>query len=151
MHRMLREFSPAFCEKGRRDGGHHVLLTPSAREQHSFGLAMVAEFLHRAGWIVTSGPFARRTGLADTTRSEWFTVVGFSLSRDSGLDELASQIRSVRRASLNREVWVMVGGRVFIERPELVARIGADFTACDAKQAVAIAQSLALTTAERRA
>jgi len=30
----------------------------------------------------------------------------------------------------------MVGGRLFLERPELVARIGADAMAADAKEAV---------------
>ncbi|NJO36063.1 MAG: cobalamin B12-binding domain-containing protein [Rhodospirillales bacterium] len=150
MHQVVRELSPAFHAEGRRRSeGCHALLTPAGHEQHSFGLAMVGEFLRREGWIVSSGPFATKSRLAAAVRSNCFTLVGFSLSCDSGLDALASQIRCVRQASLNRAVWVLVGGRVFVDRPELVARVGADAMACDARQAALISRRLAAIPAER--
>lgn len=36
----------------------------------------------------------------------------------------------------------MVGGKLFIEQPDLVAKIGADFTAADGKQAVVMVEGL---------
>jgi methanogenic corrinoid protein MtbC1 len=152
MHRAVRELSPAFqVDSRQRNDGCHALLTPAGKEQQSLGLVMVGEFLRREGWLVSNGPFSSEGELAATVRAEWFTFVGFSLSCDSGLDALASQIRCVRRASLNRTTWVLVGGRVFIDHPELAARIGADAMACDAKQAAMISRRLAATPAERRA
>lgn len=152
MHRIVRELSPVFHSQGRRRSeGCHALLTPAGNEQHSLGLVMVAEFLRREGWLVSSGPFAGRSGLDAAVRTDWFTLVGFSLSCDSGLDALASQIRCVRQGSLNRAVWVLVGGRVFIDHPDLVSRVGADAMACDARQAAIISRRLAATPAECRA
>jgi methanogenic corrinoid protein MtbC1 len=52
--------------------------------------------------------------------------------------------------SRNRAVWVLVGGRVFMDRPDLVARVGADATASDANEAVAISRKLAATPVECR-
>jgi MerR family transcriptional regulator, light-induced transcriptional regulator len=152
LHRVVREFGPAFqSSHTRRQSGQRALLTPCENEQHSFGLVIVAEFLRRDGWIVTSGPLTGGDGLGEAIRSERFELVGFSLSCDRGVDALARQIRSIRRCSLNRDAWVMVGGRVFLDRPELVARVGADATACDAKQAVTISRKLASLQAEGRA
>jgi MerR family transcriptional regulator, light-induced transcriptional regulator len=151
MHRIVRELSPAFHVQGARRGdGCHALLTPAGKEQHSLGLAMVGEFLRREGWLVSSGPFAGLSGLAAAVRSDWLTLVGFSLSCDRGLDELATQIRCVRQVSLNRDVWVLVGGRVFTDHPQLVARVGADAMACDARQAAIVSRRLAATPAECR-
>jgi hypothetical protein len=45
-------------------------------------------------------------------------------------------IQSIRRASRNRGVGVLVGGRLFIEHPDYVARVGADATAVDGRQAI---------------
>jgi methanogenic corrinoid protein MtbC1 len=153
MHRMVRELNPAFQQtRGHGQvGHHHALLTPSGHENHSFGLTIVAEFLRRAGWMVTSGPLSSKRELAQLVRSERFTVVGFSLSRDAGLNTLAAEIQTVRKASANRGTWVIVGGRVFVERPQLVARVGADFTASDARQATILAQNLAMTAMQCRA
>ena len=82
-------------------------------------------------------------------RHEWYAVVGFSVGSVVRLDALAEAIRKVRRLSRNRAIGVMVGGPVFLERPELVAMIGADATATDGRQAVLQAHRL-LDLASRR-
>jgi methylmalonyl-CoA mutase cobalamin-binding subunit len=65
-----------------------------------------------------------------------FDLFGMSASSDERLDQIAPMIMSVRKASRNRDITVMVGGRLFVERPELVAKVGADAMATDARQAV---------------
>ena len=144
-HGLLRRYSPLFVSPLRpwQEPIHRVLLVPAAREQHTFGLVMLGEFLRREGCEVAFGPFASSTELASSVREAVFTIVGFSLSCDAGVDELASQIGTIRRASRNRNLTVLVGGRVFNERPELVSRVGADWTALDARQAVATVRGLA--------
>lgn len=51
-------------------------------------------------------------------------------------------IEAARGASRNRDLIVMVGGPLFIENPELVALVGADATARDAKEAVLRADAM---------
>lgn len=150
LHQVLREFSSAFQrEIERRDQGRLVLLVPGPGEQHTFGLFMVAEFFQRAGWHVRIGPFSSTDELAATVRGDKYSVIGFSVSCESRLDALAADIRIVRRASQNRNIGVLVGGRVFTERPEYVAFVGADATAADGRQAPLTAQHLLSPMASR--
>ena len=54
---LVREYSPAFMPSVEgRDPRRSALLIPVPGEQHTFGLAMVAEFFLRAGWEVHSDP-----------------------------------------------------------------------------------------------
>lgn len=123
-------------------GGRRILLVAIPGEQHTFGLSLVAEFFRRAGWSVQNEPLPTSRDLLALVRGTWFSVVGLSASSDTKLDGLASLILSVRRVSRNRAVRLMVGGRVFVDQPELVAQLGADASAADGKQAVAQAQNL---------
>lgn len=144
MHHLVRVLSPAFYnEVGRRYSGLQALLVAPPQAQHTFGLTLVAEFFRRAGWGVSSGPFASAGEMHDLVHAEWFAIVGFSVSCDQQLDALASEIRIVRRVSRNRAIGVMVGGQVFIEHPELVASVGADSSAADGRLAVLRARDLA--------
>jgi methanogenic corrinoid protein MtbC1 len=136
LQQVLRAFSTAFQrEPSNRGSGRHALLIPTPGEQHSFGLVMVSEFFRRAGWDVWSGAVRSTADVVSIVRSEWFAVIGFSLSCEARLDDLASCIRAVRRASHNRSIGILVGGKVFVDHPDFVALIGADGTADDARQA----------------
>ena len=125
-----------------RQATHRALLVPGPGDQHSFGLAMVAEFFGRAGWHVWSGVPDSPEQLLQRVRRDWYAVVGFSVGSLMRLDALAEAIRKIRRLSRNRGIGVMVGGPVFHERPELVAMVGADATASDGRQAVLQAHRL---------
>ncbi len=74
--------------------------------------------------------------------SERFDVVGLTLSSGTRLDQLATAIRSVREASCNSAIGVMVRCPVFLEHPELVPQVEADASAVDAATAVLLAQRL---------
>lgn len=129
----LRELSSLFVSD-RPDTSlvGRVLLACVPGEQHSFGLFMVAEFFIRDGWGVRVGPPVSEAELLLNLRSEWYDVVGFSVSCDSRLDHLKREIARVRHASMNPNVLVMAGGRAFNDQPELLARIGADASAARA-------------------
>ena len=126
----------------RREDDRRILLVPVPGEQHTFGVAMVAAFFRQAGWSVWSEPLASSNDLVGIVRSEWFAVVGFSLSSSSRLQALATNIRRVRRASRNPAVGVLVGGPVFVAQPELAVMVGADATAANGLQAALQAESL---------
>jgi hypothetical protein len=67
-----------------------------------------------------------------------------SASREGQVDKIASNIQSVRRASRNKDLFVLVGGRLFVERPELVSAVGADATAASGGEALLIANQTLL-------
>ncbi|MGH1571026.1 cobalamin B12-binding domain-containing protein [Methylobacterium sp. P31] len=132
------------------DGKRRLLLMGAPGEQHTFGVRIVEQFLRRAGWEVSIGLSSSPEEIATLVASEWFGVVGLTLSNETRIDQLAMAIHSVREASCNRSIGVMVGGPVFLEHPELVRRVGADASAVDAATAVLLAQRL-LDLAEDKA
>jgi methanogenic corrinoid protein MtbC1 len=119
-----------------------VLLAPSPGDQHTFGVVIVEKFFRAAGWEVWGGAAGLAFDLPAVVRTEWFSVVGFSLGCEKNLDALVALIRKVRRASRNPRLGVIVGGPAFLERPDLATLIGADATAVDAQSAVPVAQGL---------
>ncbi len=143
LQQVLRELSPDF-EPDATDEAHpnrRVLLMLAPGEQHAFGLSLVEQFLRRSGWEVTvaSSDGSAITGLL---RKEWFSVVGLSMSCVGLLDGLQSCIRSLRRASRNQGLMILVGGAAFNECPDLVSHVGADATAGDSRLAVSEADRL---------
>jgi MerR family transcriptional regulator, light-induced transcriptional regulator len=136
LQHLLQELSPAFGgEVQFPANARRTLLMPAPGDQHTFGLAMVAEFFGRSGWEVASGNISSPTNAVDMARSEWFDVIGFSVGSETRLDWLRDCIATVRQVSRNKNVGIMVGGPVFLENPEHVAQVGADCTAADAKDA----------------
>lgn len=122
--------------------GRRILLVALPGEQHVFGAQLVGELLRRSGWDVWDAPGAGNKDILALVAREWFAVVGLSLSAPEKVDALAGLIRQLRRASLNRDVRVMVGGKPFEDQPERVALVGADATAQDARDAVLQAQRM---------
>jgi methanogenic corrinoid protein MtbC1 len=143
LQQLVLENSSAFEPRpGRRDASRRILLAPAPGEQHSFGLLIVGEFFRRQGWDVCSGTGASAREIVATVRKQWFSMIGFSLASDDRIEPLAAAIRDVRRASRNERIGILVGGRVFADRPELAALVGADATAMDGQQAVLKAETL---------
>ena len=139
----MRELSPSFLhQRASRTDGPRILLVPLPGESHTFGLSMVYEFFRRAGWNAWSGPVESSAEMAAMVRAERVDVVGFSLACDERLETVYQEIRSIRRASRNPGLSVMVGGPPFVANPLLAAELGADGTATDGRQAVAQAQAL---------
>jgi methanogenic corrinoid protein MtbC1 len=135
LQELLRAFAPAFQAEGAKPAnGHRALLLSTTGEQHNFGLAMLGEFLFRDGWSIAGGPGLTPKEISHLVKSQSFAVAGISLSGERGLDALESMIALIRRDSCNRGIVIMVGGALFLRRPELVAAVGADSTAADARQ-----------------
>lgn len=129
------EVTDKFCDR-------RILLMPVPGEQHTLGIMLVEEFFRREGWDCSSGMPKSQRDIVRRVKSERFDVVGLSVSCVVLLDQLAAVIQAIRAASLNRQVLIMVGGQVFLERPEYAAQIGADATAVDGRQALLQLRSL---------
>jgi methanogenic corrinoid protein MtbC1 len=151
MQQLVHRLSPAFQNDARSiDARRRLLLVPNPGEQHTFGLILVAEFFRRAGWDVCDELVESREHLLALLERESFAVVGLSASCSTQLDALADTIRCARARSANRHLKVIVGGAVFLDRPALVRRVGADATANDGLSAIAAAESLLEAKREAR-
>jgi len=143
LQQVVRALSPQFqISSVQRLRAQRVLLLPAPGGQHTFGLVLLAEFFCRAGWQVEGGPASPGQDVAAIVRDTWFDVVGFSAGAERQIESLANCVQAVRRASRNRDIGVMVGGPLFLERPDLPARVGADAAAPDAASAVLTANGL---------
>lgn len=140
---ILRDLSQMFVrDRPDEEIAGRVLLACMPGEQHSLGLFMVAEFFVRDGWEVHVGPPLSGEELLADVRSEWYDIVGFSVSCDSRLDHLKREIRRVRQASRNRDVLILTGGRAFNDHPDLLRRVGADASAANAELAPEVARQM---------
>ncbi len=119
-----------------------ALLAPAPGDHHTFGLAMVAGFLERAGWAVMQLHDGSPDSLEATLRGSWFGVLGLSAGSEARLDMLPRMLPRLRAMSRNPDLGVMVGGPLFVAQPGLAAEIGADGTAIDGAHAVIAAEAL---------
>ena len=143
LHHLLRELAAEFrADEIELKLDRRILLAPLPGEQHTFGITLVAQFLRRAGWDVWHEFPNTDTDILEVLRHNWFTVVGLSIGNDSRLDAVAAMIESIRRMSRNRAVGVLVGGPLFVTKPEIASLVGADATATDGKQAVERAEMI---------
>lgn len=152
LQQLLRENSAAFSQFDREGGAtqtKRVLLMPCPGEQHTFGLSLVGEFFHRAGWeVITS--FVASEGAPAMVQKDWYDVVGFSLACETGIERLSETMALVRRKSLNPGVSIIAGGAIFALRPEFRQQIPADAIITDGPAAPALADKLLTDSQVRR-
>lgn len=143
LHRCLRALAPHFHRHARPAAAtRSVFLTTLDGDQHTFGLAVTAEFFRRSGWAVCSVASHGGGELAGRLRGERNAVVGFSVSRLDQLTELTAAIRQLRRLGRQRIAGIVVGGPLFVTHPEHGRETGADAVGFDARQAVSEAEIL---------
>lgn len=141
IQRLIREFSHQFLAEYRYPGSAGRLLLCSATdEQHSLGIAILAEFFVRDGWDVHVGIGLGSDNLLDKVRESEYHLVGISVAGTARISKLQQDIRRVRQVSRNPDIKVLVGGHLITHDPSLAERIGADGYAIDATSAIAEAR-----------
>ena len=128
-----------FEDESSGPSGRSILLLACPGETHVFSLSVIATIFRESGWDVTTCVGAEHDELI---RSEWFDVAGLTLSCDVFLPSLPTLIHSLREASRNPRLKVLVGGPYFVRNPNHVRLVGADGTAEDGRLAPLIAESL---------
>jgi methanogenic corrinoid protein MtbC1 len=123
------------------------LLASTPGDQHDFGLMIVDHFMHLAGWDVRTYPNTRAEEIISLSERDSFEIAGLSLSCEANVMPLERLIAAIRRVSKNSNIGILVGGPLFVERPELALIIGADGTAQNAQEAVKQAERIALSKA----
>jgi methanogenic corrinoid protein MtbC1 len=143
MQTLLNRLSDTYRneEDVRADVASGLFVTP-AGEMHSFGIRMVDELFKRAGWRTLCEPNSRINDVLAIVGSESFHILGIGISSEAQVPFVKELIRQVRKVSHNRHILVLVGGSHIVGRPELAASIGADFSASDGREAIAIAETV---------
>lgn len=143
LHQALHAFTRApGSEPSKRQISRKALLATVPGEQHTFGVAMVAEFFRQARWDVFCETGADEQSLLAAVRNEHFDLVGLSVASSLRLAAVTKLIADVQQQSCNRRILVMVGGQAIIEDPTRGAQVGADTTALDGRLAVLQTQQL---------
>lgn len=131
----------AGLERAAAPTGRSILLMPCPGETHVYGLFILGSFFRESGWDVTIlGP--RDDDPAKTLRGRWYDVVGLSLSCDVCAPALVDLIPTLRRASRNPSLFVMVGGPYFARSGRSASEVGADAYAPDAWSAPDLADAV---------
>lgn len=145
LQQMLRELGGDFRgEQGleNRDHGRRAIIVGAPGEQHTLGVIMVSEFFRRAGWTVLGGPAWKAEEPVALVADSWIDLFGMSVGNSRCLEAAASRIPMIRKASRNPDLQIMLGGRIFVEHPELAVHLGANGTAADAQRAALHADTL---------
>ena len=138
---LIYDFSPLFQEFARTDEkAPHAMLVPLPGSQHTLGLFMVSEFFRRGGWKVWGELAANEGEIIAAIKTQFFDLVGLSVSTEDQIPALKRFIQLLKEESLNPKIGVMVGGPIFIARPELREGIAADIVGLDAEEALAEAE-----------
>ena len=115
-----------------------VLIASEPGELHRLGATLDGSVLRKAGWSPQSGNPSSDGALQDLVSTQWFDVLDLSLSvafrQDHLLGKVSTTIEKVRRASCNKDLAVIVGGRVFLEEDTAAAEVGADFALTTASE-----------------
>ena len=116
-----------------------AFFVPAPNEQHAFGLVILEDYFRRAGWRTWLDTAATREEAVRTVEHDWFDVFGLSATSATPTEVIGSTIAQVRQASRNPSLFVMVGGRLFIDDPALATVVGADAASGTASDALLIA------------
>lgn len=143
IQRMVRDLSNRFlAEQAFPGSAGRILLGCASGEQHSLGVAILAEYFVRDGWDVHLASGVGSDGLLDKVRESEYNLLGFSVSGSERTTSLRREIQLVRQVSRNRDIRILVGGHIISADPALVRRLGADGSAADATSAVREARRL---------
>ncbi len=136
---MARLYDDLFTLSRRR--GPLLIAACADSERHELGLRMICDLLELEGWdTVFLGATTPIDSLVEMVEARRPAVVALSASITPHLGRVREAIRALRERLGDRAPVIAVGGRPFMEDPELAGRVGADLTAMDAVEAVRLLQ-----------
>ncbi|MEO0883595.1 MAG: cobalamin-dependent protein [Pseudomonadota bacterium] len=144
LHELLRNNSVADEPMNRLPSSRQpsILLSVMPGDQHVFGVQIAAEFFRRDGWQVACETGLDLDGLARILSQNDFDVLGLSLANEIKAAELTKNIDSLRKASSNQNLKVILGGSLMGQNSEFVRPTGADLVSADAATAPRAARAL---------
>jgi methylmalonyl-CoA mutase cobalamin-binding subunit len=96
------------------------------------GVFMLSEFFRRGGWRVSSDAMSTAEDVVRLVQTEWFDVLGLSISSDRQLDLTRHMLTEVRLKSANPKLVIMLGGPWAHEAHPKLADLKPDLIGTDA-------------------
>ena len=119
-----------------KDKGKAVV-TSAPGEFHEIGAWMVSDLLEQDGWQVTYlGANPPDQDLLKLLEDNLPDILVLSVTMPFNLDRAGSIVSAIRKNPLHRGLRILVGGRVFIDNPELEKKLGADGFAANLDEAL---------------
>jgi len=123
--------------------GRTLVATCVAGDLHEIGVRMVADFFEMDGWstyyLGSSTPNAAVVAAITERRAD---VLAVSATISYHVEAVRELIRTVRQHPECEHVRILAGGYPFNQDPELWEKVGADGSASDAQQAIALADQM---------
>jgi methanogenic corrinoid protein MtbC1 len=118
---------------------HRLVAVQAPGSLHEVGLRMVVDLLEHEGWDTTYlGEGASAAEVVESVATHRADVLAVSASMPGQVRGVAALIAAVRSDPRTARVKVVVGGRPFLVDPGLVEDLGADGSAVDARETVAL-------------
>ena len=131
--------------------GRTLVATCVEGELHELGVRMVSDFFEMAGWdAFYLGASTPMTDVVATVAERCADLVAISVTLSWHVPVAAALVRALRTDARTSSVPILVGGRPFMEAPDLWRAMGADASVAQADQAVAVGERL-LRTRDRSA
>ncbi|WAC23086.1 cobalamin B12-binding domain-containing protein [Blastomonas sp. SL216] len=130
---------------------HRALFTTMPGDQHSLGTLIISECFQRAGWDVKTLVEPDQSEILQTLGSSSFDILGLTVTTDFYIAQVPKLLTAMRSVSCNPKLAIMIGGPALGYDPEHARKLGADGTAADAADALALADELVSAGVERTA
>ena len=123
--------------------GRTMVATCVAGDLHEIGVRMVSDFFEMGGWdTFYLGANAPTASVLELLGEREADVLAVSATITPHVRAVASLIDAVRSSEVGRSIKIIVGGYPFNSAPDLWQRVGADASARDALESVAVANQL---------
>ena len=120
-----------------------MIATCVSGDLHEIGVRMVADFFEMDGWnTFYLGGNMPHADIIDAIVERRADLLAVSATLSHHVDDVRDLIQAVRRHPTGRKVRILVGGYPFSHDPELFQKVGADGSASNAQQAIALANRL---------
>ena len=141
LHDILNGQSHA-ADRSLRGADYKIALLGLPGDQHLLGLSMVERAFTAHGWDARTMRCDHRSDMERLVGEHWFAGIGLGVNMDRQLDQAQDAIQAIRAASLNKDVWIIVGGAILSTDEARACALDADAFAHDAQEAVVLAEGL---------
>ncbi|MFN3844771.1 MAG: B12-binding domain-containing protein [Paracoccaceae bacterium] len=131
--RIMNDLRDVFVRISDRKPGQHAVFAPCPKETHMIGLTMTADDLRRRGWEIEIVSSDDHDNLIGQIEQRWPISVALGASTAEMTLPLARLVVALRAHIPG--VWVMIGGAITMQEPDLLALTGADAVANSADEA----------------
>lgn len=130
------------ADRSLRGADYKIALLGLPGDQHLLGLSMVERAFTAHGWDARALRCGHMRDIERRVSENWFAGVGLGVNMTRQIDLARDAIQTIRAASRNKDIWVLVGGAAICAEDAICAHMDADAFAHDAQEALSLAEGL---------